>query len=138
MTATGVVAGTALTSLTMSKFGDKLPLLKDATTGQVNGPAAIAYAVLIPATAGLLLRKYRSISDGLIIGGIASGVLAAIKIYVPAETQATLGFSEYLDRPARVRAIGAPLTPSYSGIKAFGQGGGSVLSSASPFRKSNW
>jgi len=129
MTAAGVVFGTSITSITLSKFGDKLPLLMN-KDGTRSAPATIAYAVLIPGLAGILFRKYnRGISDGLIIGGLAAGALAAIQVYAPAPTKAALGFGNAYQP---VRALGA--SPSYAGATR-----NNMYASVAPFGKnSNW
>lgn len=137
-TGAGVVAATSVTRFALNKFGASLPGY--ATNGVVNPAAGLAYLVLIPGIAGILARRFdRSISDGLIIGGIANAAIAAINTYAPPATKAALGFSEYLDRPA-MRGLGAPITgPGYGAIQAFGGGSQtSVLGSATPFKRSNW
>ncbi len=132
-TAAGVIAATSVTSLTFSKFGDKLPGLTNAD-GTRSAPAAIAYAILIPGVVGILVRRYdRAISDGLIIGGLAGASLAAIQQYLPADTRQTLGFSEYF---APVRGMSASITGPGAG-RAFNNGR-SVLASGTPFKSSNW
>lgn len=137
MTAAGIVAGASLTSVVVAKFGDKLPMLTNAD-GSKNVPASIGYSILIPGITGLLARRYsRTLSDGLILGGLAWGALAAIAAYAPPETKAMLGFSEYLDAGARPMR---PLAASLNGAGAGGafRGSGSVLGSASPFKATNW
>jgi hypothetical protein len=132
-TAAGVIAATSVTSLTFSKFGDKLPGLTNAD-GTRSAPAAIAYAVLIPGVVGILIRRYdRAISDGLIIGGLAGAALAAIQQYAPAETRNALGFSEYF---TPTRSFGASITGPGAG-RAFSNTR-SVLASGTPFKGSNW
>jgi hypothetical protein len=134
MTAAGVVVGTSITSITLSKFGDKLPLLMN-KDGTRSAPATIAYAILIPGLAGILFRKYnRGVSDGLIIGGLAAGALAAIQVYAPSTTKAALGFGNAVGYQP-VRALGA--APASFGGMNRGNGLG-VLASASPFPSSNW
>lgn len=134
-TAAGVIAATSVTSLAFSKFGDKLPGLTKAD-GTRSAPVAIAYAVLIPGVVGILVRRYdRAISDGLIIGGLAGGALAAIQQYAPAETRSALGFSEYLSVPG-VRGLSASITGPGAG-RVFSSGR-SVLASGGPFKGSNW
>lgn len=140
MTAAGVVAGQVITSYVAKNYSDKLPGLAPTNTVQTRNIASIAYAVLVPGLAGLLIRKQsRALSDGLIVGGVAAGLTTAIGIYAPAETKAAIGMGEYLDRPA-MRGLGAPITGSgYGAIQAFGGGSQtSVLGSATPFKRSNW
>lgn len=139
-TGVGVIAATSATRLFLKQsFAANLPGLSASSAPATRKVALIAYMALIPGLVGILVRKYdRAISDGLIIGGIANAASQALGSYAP-EASATLGLSEYLDRPA-MRSLGSPITaPGYGGIRAFGaNGGGSVLESASAFKRSNW
>ena len=133
----GIVAANSLTALTFRNFGDKLPLFNNAD-GTANAPAQIAYAVLIPGLAGILVRRYdRSISDGLIIGGLTFATLAAINNYAPAATKTALGFSEYLGAGQSFRPLGAPINGP-GGAMVFRNAGSVLGGGGSPFKNSNW
>ncbi len=138
-TGVGVVAATGVTRLALNKFGASLPGMSATATAQTKQIATVIYLALIPGLVGIAVRKFdRAISDGLIIGGIANAAIGAVNAFAPT-TAPTLGLSEYLDaRP--MRSLSAPITaPGYGGIRAFGAGnGGSVLESASAFKRSNW
>jgi hypothetical protein len=139
-TGVGVIAATSvMTYVGKQTWVTSLPGLGATSTPQTKAYASAAYATLIPGLVAIAIRKFdRAFSDGLIIGGIANGVRIAITAASPT-TSATLGLSEYLDAP-RMRSLSSPITaPGYGGIQAFGAGnGGTVLGSASPFKRSNW
>lgn len=137
MTAGGIVAGTAVTKYVADNYSDKLPMWTNAD-GTPNLPAQIGYRIVIPGITGLVVRKYsRSLSDGLILGGLAFGAMAALAAYAPPGVKSVLGMSEYIGAGTAFRPLSASINGP-GGAVAF-RGAGSVLGGgASPFKNSNW
>lgn len=136
-TAAGIIGAGSLNKIVVAKWGDKLPGLTQAD-GSTSVPAAIGYSIAIPGVVGILVRKYdRAISDGLILGGLAFGAMQAISAYASPSIKTTLGFSEYLTAPNGVRGLSASITGAGAG-RVFSGNGRSIMSSASPFKPSNW
>lgn len=139
-TAAGGVAATVLTSylLGMKKADNSsvLPMPADANTAKI---VKVAYALGIPVTGALLAKKFSpSLSKGMLLSGLISGALEAVKQYAPPETKKMFGFSEYLDYTP-TSAVGQ-LPPGYMAASRFGstQPVNAALGNSSAFPADAW
>lgn len=139
-TAAGGVAATVLTSylLSMKKSDNTsvLPVPADPNTAKA---VKVAYALGIPVAGALLAKKFSpSLSKGMLLSGLISGALEAVKQYAPAETKKMFGFSEYLDYTP-TSAVGQ-LPPGYMAASRFGstQPVNAALDNSSAFPADAW
>ena len=123
-TAGGVVGSSLLTAWALRQFGAQLP-------GITNPYARIGYALLIPVAGAYLTRRVSpALARGMVLGGIATAISAALTQFAPGVTVAATG--EYLDanRPA--------LPPGYDAANTFGASPDSVYDSQPAFKTDAW
>ena len=139
MLAGGVALAGVVSTKIVSSVGKAMP----DTIGKLtsNPYAAVAVYAAPPVIAGYYLRRYnRSLGNGLIIGGVASALVGALKAASPSTAQ-TLGFSAYLGAPMLRRPL--PATSPNPAMKAFGSalpraGINPVLASTPAFANDAW
>lgn len=114
-TVAGLVASSVLTAFIINKYGDKLPGIRNATTGAVNRSALLAYSAAIPLFGAVIVGKTvrnPNLKQGLIYGGIAV-LINALFSKVQESLQPVAAVNEYLSPQIPSNP------PGYSAISTF-------------------
>lgn len=143
MLGAGVVGSTVVTTWVLQNYGAKLP-------GITNTWGRVAYQVGIPVAGAYLLKRVSpQLAKGMLVGGIAAGIISLMQtaqVGLPgisvAGTGAYLGQSRRRVGGASGFLTGTPAgsrvgTPSVQALNTFGASTGGIYDSAPAF-KSAW